>query len=85
MSYLLTYEFQVTWAADGVGQNNQEIGPAFGFEESGLGQYIAGGATITSAGVTAACVAAGVDMAAQITAQPKFAQIQSVASGGPYF
>lgn len=85
MSYLLTYTFSISWVADGAGQLNQESGQTFTFEESGLGQFVAGGAAPSSAQITTACTAAGTDMATQLTTQPKLAQILSAASGGPIF
>ena len=85
MSYLLTYTFSLNWTADGAGQLNQESGQAFTFEETGFGQYVAGGAAPTSAQISAACTAAGADMATQLTTQPTLAKILSAASGGPYF
>lgn len=85
MSWLLTYDLTAQWIGDGVGQLNAPIAPAFKFSQTGTGQVVAGGANPTSAQFTTAITAAATDLTAQLTAQPKFAQITSTSSGGPYF
>lgn len=85
MSWVLTYQAQVQWVGDGIGQLNMPIGPNFEFANSGTGILVAGVANPTSAQFTTALTAAAADLTTQLTTQPKFAQIQSVSSGGPYF
>lgn len=87
MAYRMAYSYTMKWFGDGVGTSPTPAGPEFRFAGTTTntlaGIAVAGAPSVAQ--ITAALAAAQADILTQMSAQPMLGQMQSAATGGPYF
>ena len=83
MSYIISWQAQVSWLPDGAGAMSVPTGPTYDFtSNSATNVVVPGAATPTGANFTTACNTIAGNLSALLNAQPTLGKIQAVATGG---